>query len=205
MKHIKPYKIFESQEPHPGFPSSKEEIHRLCKEYRIDYYHIKDDLTIDVTDNVILSRYNLEYLPLNFNHVIGFFNCTNNNLISLKGAPKKVGGCFDCSNNKLKSLEYSPIEIGYDLSCMSNEIMSLKHFPTVKGNIGIAFNPITFIVHNFILNDNKNELISEFNHYRIIEENKVYMDRLEMFLGDYDIEAPSLASMDAIKRYYTII
>ena len=36
----------------------------------------------------------------------GYFNCVNNKLTSLKGAPKTVGGYFDCSNNpKLKSLD----------------------------------------------------------------------------------------------------
>jgi hypothetical protein len=33
------------------------------------------------------------------------FDCRNNKLTSLEGAPEVVGGSFDCRNNNLTSLE----------------------------------------------------------------------------------------------------
>ena len=34
--------------------------------------------------------------------VTGNFSCSDNNLTSLDGAPRSVGGDFDCSNNAIK-------------------------------------------------------------------------------------------------------
>ena len=84
-----------------------EEIHILCKKYKIENYKINDDLTIDVKGNVYLENLQLNRLPLKFNEVTGNFLCHKSKLTSLEGSPKKVGGVFYCSNNKEQLSYYS--------------------------------------------------------------------------------------------------
>jgi hypothetical protein len=61
-----------------------------------------------INGNVYLSGKNLTKLPnLSNVTVTGSFDCSNNNLTSLQGAPKFVGGYVYCFNNKLTSLQGS--------------------------------------------------------------------------------------------------
>ena len=59
----------------------------------------------------------------------GSFNCSYNNLKSLEGCPKEVGGDFYCSHNQLTSLEGCPKKIGRDFYCSHNQLISLKGCP----------------------------------------------------------------------------
>ena len=59
----------------------------------------------------------------------GSFDCDGNRLISLKGVPQKVGGDFYCHDNQLTSLEGAPQEVGGNFSCSSNQLSSLKGAP----------------------------------------------------------------------------
>jgi hypothetical protein len=52
----------------------------------------------------------------------GGFNCSNNSLTSLEGAPLKVGGFLDCSYNKITSLEGAPSTVGLGLYCPGNPV-----------------------------------------------------------------------------------
>ena len=99
MKHIKPYKIFESTSP--NFPTTREEVIEVCKKYEIENYTINDDLSIGVDGSVYLEKKKLEYLPLKFNYVSGNFYCHHNKLKSLEGSPQTVEGDFKCSSNGL--------------------------------------------------------------------------------------------------------
>jgi len=63
----------------------------------------------------------------------GGFDCSNNILTSLKGAPQKVGGYFSCSNNKLTSLKGAPKKVGRDFYCGGNSLTSLKGAPQKVG------------------------------------------------------------------------
>jgi hypothetical protein len=65
--------------------------------------------------------------------VDGSFNCWDNRLTSLKGAPQKVGGKFSCSDNKLTSLEGAPKEVGGDFRCSENNLTSLARAPEEVG------------------------------------------------------------------------
>jgi len=135
MKHIKPYKIFESNEP--NFPNTKDEIVELCIKYKIENYTINDDLSIDVDGDVSLKGGVLEYLPLKFNYVSGYFNCSFNKLKTLEGSPQTVGGYFMCYYNKLKTLEGSPQTVGHDFDCSDNNLVSLEGCPQT---VSIDFN-----------------------------------------------------------------
>lgn len=129
MKHIKPYKIFEGKNPHPGFPTTEEEIHRLCENHEIHNYIINEDLSIDVEGDIYLSNISSESIPFNFNYVSGNFECDYSELQSLKGSPKIVNGDFDCSYNDLESLKYSPEEVGGNFNCSNNQLTSLDGAP----------------------------------------------------------------------------
>ena len=160
MKHIKTYKIFESTSP--KFPTTREEVMQVCEKYYITRYTINDDLSIDVDDNVNLTLYSLEYLPLKFNYVAGFFVCTENNLKTLEGCPQTVDGFFDCSHNNLKTLEGSPQTVGGHFFCLENELITLEGSPqTVDGDFYCFDNNLVSLegcpqtVDNFDCSDNK--------------------------------------------------
>ena len=61
------------------------------------------------------------------------FYCSWNNLTSLKGAPQKVGGSFYCYNSKLTSLEGAPKIVGRNFNCSWNKLTSLKGAPKEVG------------------------------------------------------------------------
>jgi len=141
MKHIKPYKIFESTSP--NFPTTREGVIQVCKRYEIKNYTINDDLSIDVNGGVELYGEGLEYLPLKFNYVSGVFYCSYNKLKSLEGSPKTLNGRFSCSNNNLESLEGSPQTVGGDFKCSSNGLKSLEGSPrTINGRFSCSNNEL---------------------------------------------------------------
>ena len=70
-----------------------------------------------IIDEVDISGLGFEKIPDIFSDVKveNYFDCTDNFLTSLEGAPKEVGGNFYCPYNPLTSLEGLPKEIGEDL------------------------------------------------------------------------------------------
>ena len=96
-------------------------------------YELKDGV-YNVDGDVYLIKI-LEKLPVKFGKVKGGFYCHYNNLISLKGAPKYIGGKFNCSYNNLISLEDSPEYVGRNFNCWKNNINSLKGCKTSVGGI----------------------------------------------------------------------
>ena len=67
------------------------------------------------------------------------FRCDYNRLTSLKGAPKKVGGSFACNYNLLTSLEGAPREVGGLFWCQQNFLTSLKGAPREVGGDFMCF------------------------------------------------------------------
>jgi len=200
MKHIKPYKIFESNSP--NFPTTREEVIEVCENYKIIDYTINDDLSIDVDGGVYLGEKDLKHLPLKFNYVSGIFVCRINKLKSLEGCPKTVNGSFFCSDNKLKSLEGCPKTVGDGFYCSNNELRDLEYFPEVDGIISMRENPVYLLVYTFIQNADS-FLIEDFNDYEIVRNrDTVMLDRLQTFIRDNDLKMPNL---DNIKEYYKII
>ena len=221
MKHIKPYKIFESAST--NFPTTKEEVIQVCNRYGIGNYTINDDLSIDVGGSVYLNIQDLKYLPLRFNYVSGGFFCRENILVSLEGSPLTVGGnfgCgynelktlegspqtvngdFNCYNNELKTLEGCPQTVGGDFRCSDNELKDLEHFPEVNGFISIKKNAVYHLVYTFIKKADS-FMIEDFNDYEIVRNrDTVMLDRLQTFIRDNDLEMPDL---DKIKKHYEII
>jgi hypothetical protein len=66
--------------------------------------------------------------------VLSGFNCSNNELISLKGAPEYVGSYFDCSHNQLSTLNGAPKYVGGSFFCNGNQLSSLEDTPDYIGS-----------------------------------------------------------------------
>ena len=133
MKHLK------------SFNESIEEsdIDSICKKYNITNYTINIDGSIDVDGNVYLDDKKLTKLPIKFNIVSGYFNCSSNQLTTLEGSPKEVGGNFDCSNNNLTSLQGCPSSVGGDFYCSYNNKFMIS-FPLCNLIYSQSFNKATF-------------------------------------------------------------
>ena len=201
MKHIKPYKIFESAST--NFPTTRDEIVELCiNKYGIENYTINDDLSIDVDDDVIIAYRGLEYLPLRFNHVSGYFDCSANRLKTLEGCPQTLDSGFYCTNNNLESLKDCTQTINGDFMCSNNKLTDLEYFPEVEGHIRIAENKVHYLVYTFI-NKADSFMIEDFIDYEIVRNrDTVMLDRLQTFIRDNDLEMPNL---NKIKEHYKII
>ena len=95
------------------------------------------DLKFFVSDNY-------DGFIINFGKVTGDFNCSYNNLTSLKGAPQNVGGSFRCYNNQLTSLEGAPQKVGGGFNCHANKLISLEGAPQkVGGDFDCNSNQLT--------------------------------------------------------------
>ena len=110
-------------------------IHKICRKYYIMNYSINSDGSIDVVGDVLLCDIYLKEIPLNFNKVSGHFDCSDNELTSLKNCPIEVGEYFNCNNNKLTSLENAPTK-SLTFDCFGNPLKSLYGF---KQNYNILY------------------------------------------------------------------
>jgi hypothetical protein len=107
-------------------PATEEEAAQRKEEYKGKFFdELKKKGTLRPD-----GKYDFEYvtlygellteLPQNFfGNIRRDFDCSGNNLISLKGCPEYVGGYFDCHGNQLESLEGCPKEVG-DFYCRGN-------------------------------------------------------------------------------------
>jgi hypothetical protein len=78
------------------------------------------------------------------------FYCNNNNLTSLQGGPKSVGGDFYCSNNKLILLEGAPESIGGYFNCQYNPVYQIWKLFEDKDKIEL-FNDMDIIQGDSII------------------------------------------------------
>jgi hypothetical protein len=82
---------------------------------------------VDVSGDFDCSRLGLtDFKGIRFGNVKGYFNCSNNELTSLEGAPQKVTWKFDCSRNKIESLVGSPLVTGRYFDCSYNKLTNLE-------------------------------------------------------------------------------
>lgn len=103
-------------------------IKRWLKKYGITNYTINTIDEIDVDGDVNLTYKGIKKLPsyIQFGKVNGYFTCSLNKLISLKGVAKEVGGIFNCSYNKLTLLEGAPKIVIWSFACEGNTIKFTK-------------------------------------------------------------------------------
>ena len=92
-------------------------------------YNPETDL-VDVWGNFSYTKKGLkDFKGVKFGKINGDFDCSNNELASLEGAPIEVEGSFNCSNNKLTSLEGAPIVVEGSFNCSNNKLTSLEGAP----------------------------------------------------------------------------
>lgn len=130
---------------------NKDDIDSWLKTMRITDYDIDDQFVVNCRKSVNLRAKLLKYLPVQFGVIEGFFDCSINELTSLKGSPHTLKsnqkdhfkGSFLCYDNKLTTLDYAPFDITGDFDCRNNQLKSLKNSPKkVPGNFNAAGNPI---------------------------------------------------------------
>ena len=170
---IKDYKLF--------LESNEEDIDSICQKYHIKNYTINEDGTVDVDGSVNLYNEELVKLPLKFNKVSGFFDCSENKLTTLEGCPNWVGGNFSCSYNKLTTLKGGPdIVCGNYHRCACNMLINFKGFPEdFYGYTDFYGNPIYKLIEK-IPRVNWTKFIYWCNEFDVIDDNGIVIpERME--------------------------
>lgn len=127
---------------------NREKIEQYLKSWDIISYTINDDLSVDSNCSVYIGSMGLTEIPVQFNKVKGFFDCSQNKLTTLKGCPIETTGFFDCSENLLTSLEGSPKKVGGFFNAYKNKLITLDGSPkVVNGDVDVRFNDIK---HNWV-------------------------------------------------------
>jgi hypothetical protein len=159
MQLVKEYineKFTEDSDPvHDMNIGIKPLMEKWLKQHNIANYVIKDDLTIDVQNNLQLIDLKESSLPeyINFGYVYGKLECLNNNFTTMRGFPKKIGRFANINyNKKLRSLEFLPQEImindtnykyTYGYGLLNNNIKSFVGLPEIiAGSLWIQKNPV---------------------------------------------------------------
>jgi hypothetical protein len=119
-----------------------------------------------VNCNGSVAMYNEYYsnsLLVNWGIVSRDFECSNNQLKSLNGAPQEVGGNFDCSDNRLTSLKGFPQIVNGYVDISMNRLTSLNGLPqNIKRQLICSSNRLTSLEggpikvgDDFFCDDNK--------------------------------------------------
>jgi len=133
-------------------------------------WEIGKDGLVNVSGSFNCSGQNLkDFKGVKFGIVTQNFDCDDNNLTSLEGAPSLVGNHFDCSSNKLTSLKGAPREVGDDcwIYCQDNKLTSLEGIPQGVKHLMCGGNPISEDTLGLI-------------HYTMVEHNVPYVIALGM-------------------------
>ena len=103
---------------------------------------------VDVDGSFICVNEGLtDFKGIKFGKISGNFDCHDNQLTSLEGAPEKVGGSFHCYNNQLTSLNGAPESVGSNFLCMNNQLTSLAGSPKEVGlNFSCSRNQLTSLM-----------------------------------------------------------
>lgn len=80
-------------------------------------------------------------LPIHFGSVFGTFDCSDNLLTTLTGAPQDCHGRFICSNNRLRSLRGAPVHVHNSVICNNNDLLTLRGLRHVSGVVQCQGNP----------------------------------------------------------------
>ncbi len=145
--------------------NNEQEIIEICKKYNIENYTINPDGSIDVDGNVDLSYMKLVKIPLKFNKITGVFVCYGNQLTSLEGCPKEVGGGFNCSDNRITDLQGIPSVINGSLNCAYNSLKTLKGISKIiDGDLDLDDNSIEVIDRSVIVTGDINISSTHMSH-----------------------------------------
>jgi hypothetical protein len=153
MKHVKLFEGFSTPKP-----LTEDQINWL-DECATGWRLNPSTGLVDVDGDFKCYRQGLkDFKGVAFGHIKGNFNCDNNQLTSLEGAPKTVNGYFSCSSNQLTSLEGAPQTVDGSFYCANNQLTSLEGAPqTVGGDFYCGNNQLTS------LNGAPNTIKDDFN------------------------------------------
>ena len=111
---------------------NEEEIKKICEKYKITNYIINPDGSIDVNGGVTLCNKGLDKIPIKFNKVARFFDCSFNELTTLENSPRYIGGFFSCQGNYgLSSLMGGPVEVIGNYNCSLCNLSNLIGCPKI--------------------------------------------------------------------------
>ena len=156
------------------------------------------------------------------------YNCSENELTSLKYSPKRISGVFICQLNKITSLKEGPTKVNMDFFASFNNIEILDFIPEVGDRFRIRYNKLYDIqkipdVNIFEFNNNPIQGVLEllqgnepFEYhtndldmiidYGVIDHKNLYLFRLNSLL--LDLDKPELTEEqinDLKKEGYLII
>ena len=114
---------------------SNQEIKYICNFYGISGYTINPDGSIDVDGNVKLTYEGLGRIPIKFNKVDGYFECSYNKLTDLENFPNEISGSVYLTGNNLKNLKGFG-KVGGITYLHGNPLESLEGY---NGNYGRLF------------------------------------------------------------------
>lgn len=166
------------------FLKNEKEIIEWLSNFKIKKYVINKDYTVDIYDRLDLSYMELTSIPIEFNFIEGYFDCSDNNLTSLKGCPKVIKGDFFCYNNQLSNLQFSPeIVKGNIINFSKNPIEeeSLLFFSTDLTLVEriVSFDNVVYDKEDFLIYTNKLKIKNEFEILNNnINHNKMKMKKL---------------------------
>ena len=133
MKHLKLFESFSTP------PLTKEQISWL-DECTTGIWKLNSSTgLVDVDGDFKCSSQGLKELKgVKFGKVSGGFNCYENQLTTLEGAPQTVSGNFYCKRNQLTTLVGAPKTVGWDFNCCNNPLKSLVGAPESVGRFKIS-------------------------------------------------------------------
>ncbi|MCQ2575077.1 MAG: hypothetical protein MJ156_03175 [Alphaproteobacteria bacterium] len=106
-----------------------------------------------VDGNINISGLGLYSLPdFSMVTVKGNFDCSDNNICSLAGAPRNIYGDFICANNKLKNLQYGPRYVSGNYDCHKNKLVCLIGAPgVIGGGFNCSYNKLSNLMNGPML------------------------------------------------------
>ena len=105
-------------------------------------YKVHEDGSVSIDGNFSMASRSSSVIPFNFRSA-HTFDCSDNKLTSLKGAPRYAEK-FYCQSNQLTSLEGGPVEVKVVFACSLNKLTSLEGAPVkVGGSFYCDYNKLT--------------------------------------------------------------
>ncbi len=116
---------------------------QLLKDLGLKYSKHGDELF--VMGNIDIEGMHLKRLPdLSRVVLMGDFNCRDNLLETMEGAPRKITGSIYCDENRLRTLKGCPAEIGGSFHCGKNKLTTLEGGPSkMSGDYNCVLNNLT--------------------------------------------------------------
>ena len=147
MKYIRDYKLFESRD------GLTDEQSKFLDRIAHGRWSVNSEGLVDVQGDFYCYGQGLEdFLGIRFGKVSEYFVCSDNQLRTLEGSPREVGGDFYCSNNQLRTLEGAPRKVDGSFYCYRNPLISLEGAPEViKGIFHFKNTEFRYNLRSFLI------------------------------------------------------